>query len=51
MHFVLTAPDVDAEVERLVSLGASVIERTDTDIELADPDGNEFRVVAARGGD
>lgn len=43
MHFVLVADDLDAEVERLVSLGASVVARGD-DIEMADPDGNEFVV-------
>ena len=43
MHFVLAADDIDAEVERLVSLGASVVARGD-DVEMADPDGNEFRL-------
>lgn len=43
MHVVLVADDLDAEVERLVSLGASVVARGD-DIEMADPDGNEFVV-------
>ena len=46
MHLVLVADDLEAEVERLVGLGASVVERTDVDIEMADPDGNEFRVRA-----
>jgi catechol 2,3-dioxygenase-like lactoylglutathione lyase family enzyme len=44
MYFVLGADDVDAEVERLVRLGARVVERTDAGVELADPDGNEFRL-------
>src|SRR6478736_5095949 len=43
MHLVLVADDLDAEVERLVSLGASVVARGD-DVEMADPDGNEFRL-------
>jgi predicted enzyme related to lactoylglutathione lyase len=43
MHFVLTADDLDAEVERLVGLGATVVARGD-DVEMADPDGNEFRL-------
>ena len=43
MHFVLAADgDVDAEIERLVSLGASVVERRADEVEMADPDGNEF---------
>ena len=43
MHLVLVADDLDAEVERLVSLGASVVARGD-DVEMADPDGNEFHL-------
>ena len=43
MYVVLVADDLDAEVERLVSLGASVVSRGD-DVEMADPDGNEFRL-------
>ena len=43
MHLVLVADDLDAEVERLVSLGASVVSRGD-DVEMADPDGNEFHL-------
>ena len=42
MHLVLATSDVEAEVERLVSLGASVVERRTDEIEMADPDGNEF---------
>lgn len=34
--------DLDAEVERLVSLGAREIERRGSEVEMADPDGNEF---------
>jgi predicted enzyme related to lactoylglutathione lyase len=48
MHLVLVADDVEAEVERLVSLGASLVERAEVDIEMADPDGNEFRLIAGR---
>ena len=43
MHLVLVADDLDAEVDRLVSLGASVVARGD-DVEMADPDGNEFHL-------
>ena len=44
MYFVLVADELEAEVERLVSLGASVMERPGDEVEMADPDGNEFRV-------
>ena len=44
VHLVLLADDdLDAEVERLVALGASVTARG-SDVELADPDGNELRL-------
>lgn len=43
-HFLLAADDLDAEVERLVGLGASVVRREDGDVEMADPDGNELHV-------
>lgn len=46
MHFVLVADEPDAEVGRLVGLGASVVGRRGTEIEMADPDGNEFWVRA-----
>jgi catechol 2,3-dioxygenase-like lactoylglutathione lyase family enzyme len=46
MHLVLVADDLEAEVARLVPLGASLVERTAVDVEMADPDGNEFRVRA-----
>jgi hypothetical protein len=49
-RLLLTATDTDlrTEVDRLVSLGATLIS-TDQDgsVELADPDGNEFRVRRA----
>ena len=44
MHLVLAADDLDAEVDRLVGLGASVVERRADGVEMADPDGNEFVV-------
>ena len=44
MHLVLVADDLDAEVERLVGLGAAVVVRRDGEVEMADPDGNEFRL-------
>ncbi len=45
MYFVLVADDLDAEAERLVGLDARVVGRTDAGVELADPDGNEFRLL------
>lgn len=44
MHFVLAADDLDDEVERLVGLGASVVGRSGDEVEMTDPDGNEFRL-------
>ena len=45
MHFVLAASgDLDAEVSRLVGLGASEVGRSGDGVEMADPDGNEFRL-------
>ena len=45
MHFVLAASgDLDAEVARLVGLGASEVARSGDEVEMADPDGNEFHV-------
>ena len=43
-RFDLTADDVEAEVERLVALGATRLGDRDAGVELADPDGNEFGV-------
>jgi Glyoxalase-like domain len=45
MHLDLRAPgDVDAEVTRLLRLGASVVERYPTHTAMRDPGGNEFCV-------
>ncbi|HMJ74826.1 MAG TPA: VOC family protein [Iamia sp.] len=50
LHPDLTATDLPAEVERLVTLGATrLAEHTEegaTWVTLADPEGNEFDVVA-----
>jgi predicted enzyme related to lactoylglutathione lyase len=46
MHLDLVADDLEAEVERLVGLGATVVARR-TDVEMADPDGNEFHLHQA----
>ena len=39
---LVAAGDLDAEVERLVSLGAREVGRRGSEVEMADPDGNEF---------
>lgn len=36
---------IEDEVERLVGMGARVLERRSDEVELADPDGNEFTVA------
>ena len=49
IHLDLTAEDLDAEVERLLSVGASLVERRGDEsfrwVTLADPDGNQFCVA------
>jgi hypothetical protein len=49
VHLDLTAEDAEAEVARLVSIGASVIARYESHVTLADPQGNEFCVMLPRG--
>lgn len=52
MHLDLHVADVDAEVARLVALGATDLGRVDEDGDwwhvLADPEGNELCIVPAR---
>ncbi|HYJ28028.1 MAG TPA: VOC family protein, partial [Nocardioides sp.] len=38
---------LDAEVERLVGLGAAIVERRGAEVEMSDPDGNEFVLRSA----
>jgi predicted enzyme related to lactoylglutathione lyase len=45
-RFDLAADDLAPEVARLVALGARRIGDVDGGVELADPDGNEFRVAS-----
>ncbi|MEU7895351.1 VOC family protein [Nonomuraea sp. NPDC049152] len=45
MHLDLTADDTDAEVRRLVGLGARVLVEHDDWVTMADPEGNEFCVM------
>jgi hypothetical protein len=48
MHFDLVASgDLDAEVERLVGLGAAMVERRGAEVEMSDPDGNELVLRSA----
>jgi Glyoxalase-like domain len=50
LHFDLRAPDtMRAEVERLTSLGASVIHDHGSLVVMADPEGNEFCVEQGPG--
>ena len=44
-RFELAADDLTNEVARLVALGATRLGDRDGGVELADPDGNEFRVT------
>jgi len=46
-RFDLAAPNLAAEVQRLVGLGATELGDRDGGVELADPDGNEFSVSRA----
>jgi hypothetical protein len=48
VHLDLTSADTDAEVDRLVALGASVSARHDGWVTLTDPEGNEFCVQKSR---
>ncbi len=45
-YLEIEVDDLDADVDRLVTLGATVVGRHDDEVELADPDGNEVRVRA-----
>jgi hypothetical protein len=45
MHVDISAADRDAEVERLVQLGATVKERFDGHTWMLDPEGNDFCVT------
>jgi hypothetical protein len=54
LHFDLTPEDQDAEVERLLDMGARHVDigqgRSVNWVVLADPEGNEFCVLPASGG-
>ncbi|MCB0906723.1 MAG: hypothetical protein KDB63_06345, partial [Nocardioidaceae bacterium] len=46
-RFDLAATDLEIEIARLTSLGATRLADADQGVELADPDGNEFGLVEA----
>lgn len=46
-RFDLVADDLDTEIARLAALGATRLADVDGGVELADPDGNEFRLGVA----
>ncbi|MHA6299607.1 VOC family protein [Devosia sp. CAU 1758] len=47
VHIDIVAEDVEAEVARLVGLGASMVRRGEGYVVLNDPEGNNFCVCAA----
>jgi hypothetical protein len=53
VHVDLGAPDLDAEVDRLVAAGATLVGRRGDEsfrwVTLADPQGNEFCVAESEG--
>lgn len=44
MYFDLVADDLETEVARLCGLGATEVARNGEDVEMSDPDGNEFHL-------
>ena len=48
IHLDISVSDKNAEVEKLVSLGASINRSTDTYTVMRDPEGNQFCIVQAR---
>jgi catechol 2,3-dioxygenase-like lactoylglutathione lyase family enzyme len=46
-RFDLVAEDLETEIARLTALGATRLADVESGVELADPDGNEFRLVQA----
>jgi hypothetical protein len=49
VHLDVVVPDLRAEVQRLVALGASVHEEFDGHTGMLDPEGNELCIQQARG--
>lgn len=50
MHLDLDCDDLDAEIARLLELGAWLLARHETWVTLGDPDGNEFDLMQAEPG-
>ncbi|MFO1142042.1 MAG: VOC family protein [Amaricoccus sp.] len=48
MHLDVAVVDPEAELTRLVGLGARLLRRAEGYLVLADPEGNQFCLVAAR---
>jgi catechol 2,3-dioxygenase-like lactoylglutathione lyase family enzyme len=46
-RFDLVADDLETEIARLTALGATRLADVESGVELADPDGNKFRLVQA----
>ena len=46
LHVDLRTDDLEAEVARLIKRGAVELYRTDTNVTMADPEGNEFCIAA-----
>jgi hypothetical protein len=46
IHLDLTCANLDEEVDRLTRLGARLLARRDAWVTLADPEGNEFDLMA-----
>ena len=46
-RFDLAAADLETEIARLTSFGATRLADVPEGVEFADPDGNEFRIIAA----
>ena len=49
VHVDIAAASVEEEVDRLVGLGAKVVERYESHVTLTDPQGSEFCVTLHRG--
>ena len=46
LHLDLRGDDLEAEISRLVDRGAVELYRIDTNVTMADPEGNEFCITA-----
>ncbi len=49
VHLDLTAVRAEDELDRLVTIGATLVERFESHLLLADPQGNEFCLMLPRG--